>query len=170
MKKDIGVGVNPPENECQDPACAWHGKIAVRGRVFEGRVRSSKSHNTVIVEWAYTRFIPKYESYERRKSRVSAHNPPCIRAREGDNVVIYECRPISKTKKFIVVADLGKASIELRGEEQRIAMKEKPKKEEAPAEEPREEPRPEAKPAKRGKQARREIPKEGKAPKKGGKK
>ncbi len=129
-KKDIGVGVKPPEKECEDINCPWHGQISVRGRVFQGSVRSAKSHNTVIVEWGYHRFVPKYERYERRKSRTAAHNPPCIRAREGDLVVIAECRPISKTKHFVVVGSLGKAKLEVRGLEQRIAMKEKPKKEE----------------------------------------
>ncbi len=164
MKKDIGVGVKPPENECEDANCAWHGKIAVRGRVFQGSVRSAKSHNTVIVEWGYHRFIPKYERYERRKSRASAHNPPCIRAREGDMVVIAECRPISKTKHFIVVAKLGKVMLEVKGEEQMIAKREKHKKEEKPPEEAKEElekkpekPKEEKKsPEKKGEQAPKE--------------
>lgn len=129
MKKDIGVGVKPPEKECEDINCPWHGQISVRGRVFQGSVRSAKSRNTVIVEWGYHRFIPKYERYERRKSRVVAHNPPCIHAREGELVVIAECRPISKTKHFVVAGKLGRAKLEVKGEEQKIAMKEKPPKE-----------------------------------------
>ncbi len=145
-KEDIGVGVKPPEKECDDANCPWHGKIPVRGRVFQGSVRSAKSHSTVIVEWKYHRFVPKYERYERSKSRVPAHNPPCMHAREGDLVVIAECRPISKTKHFIVVAKLGKAQLEVAGEEQTIAMREKPKegvkKEGSP---PRKEERPAAK-------------------------
>jgi small subunit ribosomal protein S17 len=102
-KKNIGVTINPPEKDCKDPRCAWHGSLPVRGRIFKGEVRSSKSHNTVIVEWGYNRFIRKYERYQRQKSRVTAHNPPCMKAREGDLVVVAECRPISKTKHFVVV-------------------------------------------------------------------
>ena len=124
MKKDIGVGVKPPEKECKDINCPWHGKISVRGRVFQGSVRSAKSHNTVIVEWGYHRFVPKYERYERRKSRAVAHNPPCIHAREGEMVVIAECRPISKTKHFVVAGKLGRAKLDVKGEEQMIAKKE----------------------------------------------
>jgi small subunit ribosomal protein S17 len=75
----------------------------VRGRVFRGTVKSAKSHNTVIIEWRYNKFIRKYERYQRQKSRITAHNPPCMRAREGDSVVVAECRPISKTKHFVVV-------------------------------------------------------------------
>ncbi len=102
-KKDIGIPISPPEKECKDPRCAWHGSLPVRGRVFRGEVKSSKSHNTVIVEWGFNRFIRKYERYQRQKSRVTAHNPSCMRAREGDLVVVAECRPISKTKHFVVV-------------------------------------------------------------------
>jgi small subunit ribosomal protein S17 len=103
MKKSIGIDIKPPDRECKDEKCAWHGKLAVRGRVFNGVVRSAKSHNTVIVEWGYHHFIPKYERYEKRKSNVTAHNPECIKAREGDRVVIAECRPLSKTKHWVVV-------------------------------------------------------------------
>jgi small subunit ribosomal protein S17 len=109
MKKSIGIDVPAPEGKCEDENCAWHGKISVRGRVFRGQIRSAKSHNTAIVEWDYHRLAPKYERYERRKSRVTAHNPPCIHAREGDTVVIAECRPVSKTKNFIIVSKLAHA-------------------------------------------------------------
>jgi small subunit ribosomal protein S17 len=102
-KESIGIPISPPEKACKDSRCAWHGSIAVRGRVFKGKVRSSKSHNTVIIEWGYHRFISKYERYQRQKSRITAHNPSCIRAREGDIVVVAECRPLSKTKHFVVV-------------------------------------------------------------------
>ena len=104
MRKTIGIDVKAPEKGCEDPKCAWHGRISVRGRVFTGIVRSAKSHNTVVVEWGYHKLIPKYERYERRKTRVTAHNPPCMHAREGDRVMIAECRPLSKTKSFIVVS------------------------------------------------------------------
>jgi small subunit ribosomal protein S17 len=103
MKKSIGLDVKPPEKECKDTMCPWHGQLALRGKVVTGTVKSAKSQNTVVVQWGYHTYISKYERYERRKSRVSAHNPPCIHAREGDSVIIVECRPMSKTKKFVVV-------------------------------------------------------------------
>ena len=104
MRKDIGAGVKGPEQSCDDANCPWHGKLPVRGRTFEGTVVSTKSHMTVVIERGYAHFIPKYQGYERRKSRISAHNPPCISARDGDKVVIAECRPLSKTKNFVVVS------------------------------------------------------------------
>jgi small subunit ribosomal protein S17 len=101
--KDIGLGLPEPKEACSDHKCAWHGKLPVRGRVFRGTVKSAKSKNTVIVEWGYHRFINKYERFERRKSRIVAHNPPCMKAKEGDKVTIAETRPLSKTKHFVVV-------------------------------------------------------------------
>ena len=102
-KKDLGLGLEQPKEKCNDLKCAWHGRVSVRGRVLRGKVKSAKAHGTVIVEWGYHRYVPKYQRYEKSKSSVTAHNPPCIRAKEGDSVVIAECRPLSKTKCFVVV-------------------------------------------------------------------
>jgi ribosomal protein S17 len=65
----------------------------------------------------YDQYVPKYERYERRKSRIVVHNPECIRAREGDVVVVAECRPLSKTKSFVVVAKTGEKVLEIKGED-----------------------------------------------------
>jgi small subunit ribosomal protein S17 len=104
MKKSIGIPVKPPEQGCDEKNCAWHGNLPVRGRTFRGIVKSSKARRTVIVEWGYTHMVPKYQRYERRRSRVVAYNPPCLKARMGDEVIIAECRPLSKTKSFVVVS------------------------------------------------------------------
>lgn len=78
-------------------------KISTRGRVFEGTVISDKMHKTVTVEWHRRKFVPKYERYERRRSKVKAHNPESMNAKTGDTVKIMETRPLSKTKNFIVI-------------------------------------------------------------------
>ncbi len=103
-KKSIGMAVGPPERKCDDGKCPWHGRVPVRGKVFSGTVRSAKAAKTAVVEFGYNKFVKKYERYERRKSRIVAYNPPCIRAKEGDDVIVAECRPLSKTKSFTVVA------------------------------------------------------------------
>ena len=117
MKKMIGVDLQPPKEDCGSGSCAWHGSLSVRGRVFRGVVRSAKSRNTVMVEWGYHKYVPKYERYERRKTRVTAHNPECIKAKEGDMVVIGECRPLSKTKHFVILAKLAEGMFEIKGED-----------------------------------------------------
>lgn len=104
MKKDIGVGLKAPETACDDPKCPWHGRLSVRGRVFEGIVKSTKSHNTAIIEMGYHRYVQKYQTYEKKRLRITAHNPPCVHARDGDHAIAAECRPLSKTKHFVVVS------------------------------------------------------------------
>jgi small subunit ribosomal protein S17 len=114
MKKSIGLDVRPPEKKCEDARCPWHGRLSVRGKVFRGTVRSAKAAKTAVVEFGFHKFIKKYERYERRKSQIVAYNPPCVRAKEGDLVVIAECRPISKTKSFTIVAVEGGESVKAR--------------------------------------------------------
>jgi small subunit ribosomal protein S17 len=104
--RDIGIKANPPKQTCEDPKCPWHGTLPVRGQVTEGRVVSAKAARTAIIEKEYLHFVPKYERYERRKSRIVAYNPDCIEAKLGDVVRIAECRPLSKTKQFVVIEKL----------------------------------------------------------------
>lgn len=101
--KGIGIKVKEPKTDCQDERCPFHGRLPVRGMVIDGRVVSTRAQKTAIIEKDYLHFIPKYQRYERRHSRISAYNPECIAAKEGDVVKIAECRPISKTKAFVVV-------------------------------------------------------------------
>lgn len=99
----IGIDVKEPSKQCQDPHCPFHGHLKVRGRVFEGVVVTDKMEKSVVVKRDYVRLIPKYERYEKRSSKITAHNPECIGAKSGDKVKIIECRPLSKTKTFVVV-------------------------------------------------------------------
>jgi len=101
--RDIGLDVTPPEGTCDDPNCPFHGKLPVRGQVFDGMVVSDKMTGTVVVLREFEKKVPKYERYEKRRSKVHAHNPPCLNAKEGDFVKIAECKPLSKTKSFVVV-------------------------------------------------------------------
>ena len=76
--------------------------LKTRGRTFKGKVISSKAQKTVTVEWDRRIYVKKYERYQKKRSKVKAHNE--IDAKEGDIVIIKECRPLSKTKKFVVVS------------------------------------------------------------------
>lgn len=82
--------------------------LKTRGRTFKGVVVSSKAQKTVTVEWMRRVYIPKFERYQIKRSKVKAHNPSEMDAKEGDSVVIRECRPLSKTKKFVVVEVMRK--------------------------------------------------------------
>lgn len=101
--KDIGIDVRAPEIECEDANCPFHGLLPVRGQILEGEVVSDKMPNTVVVLRSYLKKVKKYDRYEKRGSKIHAHNPPCINAKTGDLVKIAECRPLSKTKSFVVV-------------------------------------------------------------------
>jgi small subunit ribosomal protein S17 len=92
-----------PEEVCNDVNCPFHGKLRLRGRILDGRIVSDRMQKSVVVTIEYTRYYPKYERYARMNSRITAHNPPCIAARRGNKVRIAECRPLSKTKSFVVV-------------------------------------------------------------------
>lgn len=101
-KKHIGIDAKQPKEDCGSEKCPWHGHTKIRGRIFKGTVVSAKGANTAIVQWDYYNFIPKYERYERKRTKIAAHNPKCISAKAGDVVRIGECRPLSKSKSFVV--------------------------------------------------------------------
>jgi small subunit ribosomal protein S17 len=107
VKESIGIEAEKPKSECNDSKCPWHGKLPVRGRVFTGEVVKHGSAKTVTVKWGFHQFLPKYERYERRNTTVSAYLPGCITVKKGDTVKIAECRPLSKTKSFVVVENKG---------------------------------------------------------------
>lgn len=93
---------------CNDKNCPKHGTLIPRGRTFTGVVVSVNPHKTAVIEWEWWSAVPKYERYAKKRTRVSAHNPECINAAKGDKVTIKECRPLSKTKKFVITEVTGK--------------------------------------------------------------
>ena len=105
--RDIGVDVTPPTKTCNDPCCPFHGKISVRGMILVGTVVTDKMDKSAVVLHNKMRYLPKFERYEKKTSKYTAHNPPCIAAKKGDQVTIMECRPISKTKAFIIIEKKG---------------------------------------------------------------
>ncbi len=103
MTRDIGLDVEAPEATCQDDDCPFHGTLSVRGQVLEGRVAKADSDRTIIVERERLWKVPRFERFEKRTSRMNVHLSPCIEVTPGDEVTIAECRPLSKTKSFVVV-------------------------------------------------------------------
>ena len=106
--------------------------LRTQGRGFTGVVIADSMQKTVTVEWTRRKFIPKYERYLSARTRVKAHNPENISAVKGDIVKIIECRPISKTKHFVITEKIGREKLfeakeELK-EEAKIPKKKKEKK------------------------------------------
>jgi len=100
---DIGLDTKKPEKKCEDKHCPYHNGMKIRGREFVGEVIRTNRQKTIMVEWPRSFYLPKYERYEKRRTRLNAHLPECINVKIGDKVRIVECKPVSKTKNFIVV-------------------------------------------------------------------
>lgn len=109
MSLDIGIDVTPPKRAPApgDQKNPFNGTLRVRGSVIVGTVVSAKMQHTAIVEKEHERTVEKYERIERRTRRYAAHVPSNIDVHAGDEVVIAECRPLSKTVSFVVVENRG---------------------------------------------------------------
>ncbi len=106
--KNIGVDVSvKPEDECSDNNCPFHNDLKIRGNIFEGIIVSDKMDGSIVVEMRYLHKLKKYNVYERRKTKICAHIPQCLSAKKGDKVKIAECKPISKTKNFVLIDKLN---------------------------------------------------------------
>ena len=106
--KTIGIEVNLPKQECNDPHCPFHGTLKVHGRIFNANVTKTDLNKSATVEFLNFCYLPKYERYEKRMTRLRVHNPICINAKTGDYVKIIESRPISKTKNFVIIGAVKK--------------------------------------------------------------
>lgn len=107
INKNIGIKVKSLKKKCEDKNCPFHGSLNCRGKMFTGTIIATKMQKTATIEFIRQRYIPKYERYEKRRTRIKAHNPECINAKEGDVVKISECKHLSKTKNFVVIENLG---------------------------------------------------------------
>ncbi len=105
MKSNINIGleVKSPTKSCEDKKCPYHGELKPRGRIFTGIIKSKDPNKTATVYWERLSYLKKYERYEKRRTKLKVHNPSCINADVGDTVKIMETRPISKTKKFVII-------------------------------------------------------------------
>ena len=77
------------------------GSVRSRSRALVGRVISDKMHKTITVLVERRVKHPLYKKYIRRTTKLHAHdeNNEC---RLGDTVSIERCRPVSKTKAWLL--------------------------------------------------------------------
>jgi small subunit ribosomal protein S17 len=73
-------------------------------RVMRGTVVSDKCDKTVIVRVDRRFMHPLYKKYITRSKRYAAHDED-NRCKVGDQVRIRECRPMSRRKRFEVMAE-----------------------------------------------------------------
>jgi len=104
MARNIGVLAKQPEAVCEkDKKCPFHGNIRLHGRIFTGTVIRTSLGRNALVEWSWPRYNRKYERYEKKRTRIMAHNPSCIAAVKGDRVRLMESKKLSKTKNFVII-------------------------------------------------------------------
>lgn len=51
--------------------------------------------------WTDLHYVPKYNRYEKRHKNLAAHCSPAFRVEVGDNVTVGQCRPLSKTVRYV---------------------------------------------------------------------
>lgn len=73
-------------------------------RVLQGVVVSDKTEKTVVVNVERRMTHPLYKKVIRRSKKYAAHDESNS-CKVGDMVRIQECRPISKRKRWEVLAD-----------------------------------------------------------------
>ncbi len=77
-------------------------------RTASGRVTSARMDKSITVVIERLERHPLYGKFVRRRTKLHAHDADNT-CREGDMVVIEQCRPLSKTKAWRLVKVLEQA-------------------------------------------------------------
>ena len=80
-------------------------------RTLQGTVTSQKMNKTITVVEARRTKHPKYGMYISLSTKYHVHDEKEI-SKEGDIVLIQECKPISKTKNWMLVDVVKKGESE----------------------------------------------------------
>lgn len=117
--KNVGLGIKTPKEAIEgnyvDKKCPFTGNVTIRGRLLSGTVKTTKMDRTIIIRRDYLHYIRKYHRYEKRHKTLPAHCSPCFRVNPGDQVLVGQCRPLSKTVRFNVLKITKKAGGEKKG-------------------------------------------------------
>jgi len=81
-----------------------------RKKTRVGVVASNKMDKTVVVTVERIVPHPKYRKFIRRRNKFSAHDSE-NQCQIGDRVLIQESRPLSRTKRWVVVEVLEKVQV-----------------------------------------------------------
>ncbi len=108
MKSEI-MGVATPNKNCTDKKCPFHGEVTVKKELFRGKVIKKDVSRSATIEWFKPFFVPKFERYEVRRYRMRTHNPACVNAEIGEEVLVAKTRPLSKTKNHVILQVLRAA-------------------------------------------------------------
>lgn len=85
-----------------------HGTLLARHRRrMNGIVVSTKMDKTAVISVTRVFLHPKYRKYIRRRAKYMAHDEHGA-CGLGDQVIIEECRPLSKHKRWVYKSTLRK--------------------------------------------------------------
>jgi small subunit ribosomal protein S17 len=76
-------------------------------KTIQGTITSLKNEKTATISVTARQLHPLYKKYVKKTKKYAAHNED-MKLELGQEVVITECRPISKTKKFKVTKIVDK--------------------------------------------------------------
>jgi len=84
-------------------------EIDVNNRTLQGVVVSDKMDKTITVMIERKVKHPMYGKYIKRSTKVHAHDET-NESKAGDTVIVEQCRPISKSKKWRLVQVVSHAA------------------------------------------------------------
>jgi small subunit ribosomal protein S17 len=100
-KKKTSAAAPVAQSAPSTPSTAVHQSHGFRRRLV-GRVTSDKMDKTVTVEVIRNALDPVYKKYIRMRARYKAHDET-NQYRAGDQVEIQEHRPLSRSKRWLVI-------------------------------------------------------------------
>ena len=98
------LGKKAPEQRCEDKKCPFHGQLKVKKETYEGVIVKKDVNHTATISWERPFYVPKYERFEMRRSKMRVHNPACLDAPVGAKVLVAKSRPLSKTKNHVIIS------------------------------------------------------------------
>ena len=112
--KSVGLGFKTPKAAINgryvDKKCPFTGDVSIRGRILRGIVHATKMARSIVIRRNYLHFIQKYQRYQKRHKNFAVHCSPCFEPKVGDDVIVGQCRPLSKTIRYNVLEVIKKSS------------------------------------------------------------
>jgi len=112
--KKVGLGFKTPKAAILgtyiDHKCPFTGNVSIRGRLIRGIVHSVKMQRSIVIRRNYLHFIQKYQRYQKRHKNFTVHCSPAFDPKVGDDVIVGQCRPLSKTIRYNVLELIKKSA------------------------------------------------------------